>query len=169
MLALLGLVLGWVGTTHIHLSPSLVELLSGVAVPLVVGWLTKLHAASSVKALLNLALSAIAGGLTILTTAKGDVVLSTWLLGMGQVFLYSIVSYYGVWQHTLAPKIQLATPNFGIGAPVPPTTSSGVASRDDILPIDVAEPADAVVAPARPVRSRKAPTKPVATKKRTPK
>lgn len=178
-----------VGSTHWHLNPTELQIASGFAIPLVVGFITKLRASSAVKALLNFLLSAIAGGLTVALAANGDVVGTTWLLGIAQTFVVSIASYYGLWKHTVAPAIAQSTPNFGIGTPQPgyvPTDqygtygSSGVGSPDDVLPgqsqVDVegSEPKDATldqntgvaedVAPAPAVRATKAKT---ATKKST--
>jgi hypothetical protein len=151
MLALLAAV----GDTHWHLNPTILYYLSGMAIPLVVGVITKWKASSAVKAWCNFVLSAIAGGLSVALASNGDVTAVTWVVGIIQTFVVSIASYYGLWKHTVAPAIQQATPNFGIGTPVEDPVPAN--RYNDILPDqsqpplqvdrDVSEPADAVVTP----------------------
>jgi hypothetical protein len=134
--------------TVLKLDPRLLQLGSGILIPLVVGWLTHLHASSKLKAILNFVLSAIAGGLSVALATNGTVVLST--------FITSIVTYYGLWKPTgWAASVQQT--GLDLGAPPAPTS----VGRDDILPgpgpvdPEVAAPADAELPPKSTTRSTK--------------
>lgn len=149
-LGVLAFLAGAIGSTHIHLNPTVLTYASGFLVPLAVGALTKIHASRGLKAVLNLVLSAIAGGLAVAITSNGDVQLSTWIAGITQTFVVSIASYYGLWKPTgVAPAVQQGTATLGIGPSTPPPAQN----RDDILPVqpvvdpEQTEPADAVVPP----------------------
>jgi hypothetical protein len=124
--------------TVLKLDPRLLQIASGVVIPLVVGFITKLHAAKGLKSVLNFLLSAIAGGLSVALASDGNVLLSTWAFGIIQTFVTSIVAYYGLWKPTgVAAAVQVKTANVGIGTQVPP---------------EVPEPANAVVDPPPPPR-----------------
>lgn len=174
-LGVLAFLAGAIGSTHIHLNPTVLTYASGFLVPLAVGVLTKLHASKGLKAVLNLVLSAIAGGLAVALTSNGDVQLSTWLAGIAQTFVVSIASYYGLWKPTgVAPAVQQGTATLGIGSSTPPPAQN----RDDILPgadtrvdPEQREPVDAVVppvdvAPARPAAARKGTSKAAGARKK---
>jgi hypothetical protein len=173
-LGVLAFLAGAIGSTHIHLNPTVLTYASGFLVPLAVGALTKIHASRGLKAVLNLVLSAIAGGLAVALTSNGDVQLSTWIAGIAQTFIVSIASYYGLWKPTgVAPAVQQGTAQFGVG-PAQPQPQA----RDDILPEpnkrvdpEQREPADAVVppvdvAPARPAAARKGTSKAAGARKK---
>lgn len=105
-------------TNHIlQLDVQFLNFAVGVLIPLLVGLLTKLEAPSGLKAVLNLALSAVGGALATAIAAEGNVVLEEWVVGIGMTWLASIVSYSGLWVPTgAAPKVQEATRDFGIGS-----------------------------------------------------
>jgi hypothetical protein len=136
--------------TVLKLDPRLLQIGSGILIPLVVGFITKVHAPKWLKAVLNLVLSAIAGALSTALASNGNVLLSTWALGIIQTFVTSIVSYYGLWKPSgAAAAVQGVAPDSGIGQQHPEQYV-----RDDILPgqppqasPEVPEPADSLVPP----------------------
>lgn len=90
-----------------------IAMVSGIVIPILVGLLTKLRAASGVKAIANAALSAVAGALATVTgdwswSAFGVAALSAWAV--------SVSSYYGLWKPTGASAtVQQATASVGLG------------------------------------------------------
>ncbi len=92
---------------------------SGLIVPLLVGFVTKLRAGSGVKAMLNLVLSAVialvAQAVTdegVFTTESAYAVFATWVVSMA--------SYHGFWRPTgIAGAIAVATRGFGVGPESP--------------------------------------------------
>lgn len=106
---------------------TLVQFLVGVAIPLLVGLVTKARASSAVKGVANTLLSVIAGALTVMIDhgAHFDAHLG---IAAFFVFLASTTSYKTLWKPTgVAAAIQAATANVGVGKeadsspPVPPT------------------------------------------------
>lgn len=91
------------------------SLITGVLIPLLVAALAKAHASSSVKAVLNLGLSAIAGTVgTLLLQSHAN--WQAWLLSVAMTWGTSIVSYYGLHKPTgTAPAVSSATSSVGIG------------------------------------------------------
>lgn len=162
-------VLAAIHDTVLKLDPRLLQLGSGIVIPLVVGWLTHLHASSKLKAILNFVLSAVAGGLSVAFASNGTVLLSTWVFGILQTFITSIVSYYGLWKPTgVAGSVQQG--GLGIGAPGDQSTGAG--SRDDILPggqipTQSPEPADAQLEPSTGIAEDIAPAPAVKSTKST--
>lgn len=89
----------------------------GWLIPLAVGVITKKWASGAVKAISNLALSAITGGIAVAVQADGHVTLTTWLVNIAVTFIQSIVAYYGLWKPSgVAPAVQNVAPGVGIGS-----------------------------------------------------
>lgn len=94
---------------------TIITMLTGVFIPILVGVVTRLHASSGLKAVVNALLSAISGALTaLLDTANINWrhvvvnILLTWIV--------SVATYYGLWKPTTtAQVVQLKTRNIGIG------------------------------------------------------
>lgn len=104
------------------------KFVAGTVVPLLVGLLAKRNASASVKAILNLGLSAIAGALATVIQANGHLDVGAFVTGMGVTWLTSIVSYYGLWKPTgTADRVQELAPNVGIGKP---DVSAGTVTAD---------------------------------------
>lgn len=121
----------------IQVDPQLLAIVGGIVVPLVVGFVTKLHATSAVKAIVNLALSAVTGAIATLTTNGGHI--GNWksfLVSIAVTFGTSIMSYYGFWKPTtVSTQIQNKTANFGIGSGVPtpdPTAANVVVNGNPV-------------------------------------
>lgn len=91
-------------------------MLGGVLVPILVGIVSKCAAPASLKSVLNLVLSGIAG--LVATAQATDGVLSkeaivAWLLALTA----SIATYYGVYKPTgVSGSVQEATAGFGLGS-----------------------------------------------------
>lgn len=98
----------------------LIAMVSGTIIPLLVGVLTKLRAPSSVKAVCNAFLSAIAGALAMFSadefrwTPFAVAAFSSWVV--------SVSTYYGLWKPTgTSASVQQATADVGVG-PVRPAS-----------------------------------------------
>lgn len=90
--------------------------LLGLLVPLAVGVLAKSSASSTIKALLNLGLSAVTGALASYVQAKNGVDLGVFVQGIALTWGISILSYYGLYRPTgTAQTVQAKTASFGIG------------------------------------------------------
>lgn len=89
--------------------------LGGTIVPILVGLVTKLHASSAVKGLVNLVLSAVAG--LIATAIATDGVLTKAAVVAGfMALIASVGTYYGVLKPAgITGAVQRATANKGIG------------------------------------------------------
>lgn len=90
--------------------------LIGVVLPLLTGIVTKANASSSLKAVINAGLSAIAGFLVAVVPGSKiewrDVV-----LGVGLTWAISVATYYGLWKPTgTARSVAMATSKFGLGS-----------------------------------------------------
>ncbi len=93
----------------------------GVLIPLLVALLTKVNASRTVKAVLNLGLSAIAGAVVVAIQASGNINVQNLVVGVGTTWIASIVSYYGVHDPTgSASAVAGIAPNVGLGAPATP-------------------------------------------------
>lgn len=91
------------------------NLLLGVAIPLLVAALTRLRVSSGVKAVANLGLSALAGGLTAVLTTDGAFEFKTLLIGFLTTWGTSILSYYGLHKPTgLVGAVAVQTAGFGL-------------------------------------------------------
>lgn len=92
----------------------LISVLTGVIIPLLVGVLTKMNAASAVKSICNAGLSALG---SVLATMQLDAWSWKWfVISWMSTFTVSIASYYGLWKPTgAAPAVQNATANVGLG------------------------------------------------------
>lgn len=92
-----------------------ISALIGVAIPLLVGLLTKLEAPSGVKAAANALLSALAGVATQVVDAGGTFIPSEAVLSVLLTWVVSVATYYGLWKPTKASEVvQLKTANFGV-------------------------------------------------------
>lgn len=77
----------------------LATLAAGVLIPIVVNIVTKEVASSSVKSVLLLVLSAVAGLATV-AISGGGVVTDAALLNAAVTFVVAVASYYGFWKPT---------------------------------------------------------------------
>lgn len=88
----------------------------GFAVPIVTAIVTTKLASSVVKALITAALGVIAGLISAAIEANGNIDISVWVVTIGQSLVIAWASYYGFWKPSqIAPNLQTATKNFGIG------------------------------------------------------
>jgi len=118
LMMLTAVVLALIRHTAVHLDIGLINTLTGFVIPLVVGLVTHAKAPRWLKSVMNALLSAIAGGLAVALSANGTVQLSTWLVSIAQTFVISVATYYGLWKPSgVAPAVQSASANFGIGGP----------------------------------------------------
>lgn len=89
--------------------------LGGTIVPILVGLVTKLHASSAVKGLVNLVLSAIAG-LVATAIATDGVLTKTAVVAGFMALVASVGTYYGVLKPVgVTGAVQRSTANVGIG------------------------------------------------------
>lgn len=95
-------------------STQVITVLSGLVIPLLVGVLAKLEASSTVKAVLNFGLSALAGALGELT---GDAfVWADFVMAFGLTWATSVATYYGLWKPTgTSEAVQVKTAGVGVG------------------------------------------------------
>lgn len=105
----------------IELDVTVLAFLAGTVIPLLTALITKLRASSGVKAVCNLVLSVIAGGVAHLIANEGA---STWMelvTAMVAVYLASGVSYQNLWKPTgVTLKIGETTSTKGIGSEIKP-------------------------------------------------
>lgn len=93
---------------------TLLALLTGVIVPLLVGLLTKLNASSSVKAFVNLGLTALGSALATVNDAAFD--WKVFAINFGVAWAVSVGSYYGFYKPTgTADKVAAIAPEVGVG------------------------------------------------------
>lgn len=92
----------------------LISVLTGFVIPLLVGLLSKLNAAKSLKAVLNFGLSALASVLA--TVIPEQFTWSAFLVTFAMTWVSSVATYYGLWKPTqTAQVIQVKTANMGVG------------------------------------------------------
>lgn len=85
--------------TEISLTPLVVTMLSGLVIPILVGYITKSGAAPQVKQVATILLAGVAALLTSSTLADGSAVFSLeTLLLAAMAWLVSIASYLGVYR-----------------------------------------------------------------------
>lgn len=87
----------------------------GTACPILTAIVTKEALPPWAKALVNSFLACLAGLLAVAIQAKGHIDLYAWVLAIGNALVLAWASYATFWRPTIAPKIQAATSNFGIG------------------------------------------------------
>lgn len=125
VLALLALVLAAAATvtgTLVQLDPLIVALIGGTLIPIATGILTKLDAASGIKAAVALVLSAAVGIGATIVAQEGTFDWKVVLISFGAAFAANLTSYLGVYKPiTGQPPLSKATKNFGLGKPQPPT------------------------------------------------
>lgn len=89
-------------------------LLTGIIVPLLVGFLSKLNASSGIKAVLNLGLTALGTALVTLNQVSWD--WKTFAVNFSIGWAVSVATYYGFYKPTnIAGTVAEKTPNFGVG------------------------------------------------------
>lgn len=94
---------------------SYISALVGVAIPLLVGLLTKLDAPSGVKAAANALLSAFAGVATQVVEAGGTFIPGEAVASVVLTWVVSVATYYGLWKPTKTSEVvQVKTANFGV-------------------------------------------------------
>lgn len=99
----------------IRLDVPMLNLLLGVGIPLLVAALTRLRVSSGVKAVANLGLSALAGGVAAAVLADGAVEVKTVVLGFLATWGTSILTYYGLHKPTgLVGLVAAQTAGFGV-------------------------------------------------------
>lgn len=109
----------------VQLDVRLLSLLGGLVVPLLTAVATKRLAHPALKSLVTLVLSVIAGAVAVATQANGVVVTDQWVDGIVTTFISAIASYYGFWKpSTIAPRLQQATANVGLGSNNPDSVVS---------------------------------------------
>lgn len=99
-----------------NLDPTTVSLVLGVALPLLVGVITKSHASGRVKSVILALLSAISGGISQAVTDTGSALLSQQtLVTIALSWVVAVATYYGLYKPTgTAEVVQTKTANFGI-------------------------------------------------------
>lgn len=102
--------------TTITLSAAIVTFITGTAIPIVTGVITKLTAPSWVKVVVHFVLSTVAGVLTSSLQLDGTAVISkvTVLLVLSN-WAIGLTTYQGALKKTVAPTINVTTRNVGIG------------------------------------------------------
>lgn len=103
-------------TDYLSLDAATVARLLGLLVPVLVAFLTKQYASSTLKGVVNLVASAILGGVTYLVAENGDYDWRGFVNGGLDVFVVSVVSYHAVLKQKVAPAVAAKTRNFGLGA-----------------------------------------------------
>lgn len=94
-----------------------IAMVTGLAIPLLVGLLSKINASSGLKGVLNAVLSATAGVLATVTQVD-SANLRDFVIAMGSTWIVSVASYYGLWKPTgVAGTVIQATARFGVGSP----------------------------------------------------
>lgn len=126
MLALLTLVaaVASVTGTIVQLDPLVVALIGGTLIPIATGVLTKLEAASGVKAAVALVLSAAVGVAATIVAQDGSFDWKVVLISFGAAFAANLTSYLGVYRPIGKPYPPLAgvTKGWGLGTPTDPGT-----------------------------------------------
>lgn len=145
--------------------PQTLTRMLGIAIPILVGVVSKKVASQGLKATLNALLSAIGGSLIYLFAADGALNAAGFVNAVINTFLVSIATYYGVWKPTgLAGTVAEKTANFGIGpSPVLETEDKGAENPPEAAgdPIPVVEPEpQLLVPPLPPVKKAAARKKP---------
>lgn len=136
------------------------NLVSGTVIPLLVGLVTKKVAAQGLKAVLNAALSAIAGALSVAIAANGHILLGAVVTSMLTTFIASTAVYYGVWKPTgVAGTVADVAPHFGLGTPPLPDMETEDVGDESVEAepqpvLEQGEPADAGDTP-KPKATRK--------------
>lgn len=110
--------------TSVTVDVAVLGLMIGTLIPIVTRVITNSNASSSLKSIVNLVLSVLAGGAAALLQANGTLTLVELITAMGAVFLSSGVSYSHLWKPTgVTEAIGNKTASFGIGGS---TSESGV-------------------------------------------
>lgn len=101
------------GTTYV-LTPLMATMLTGLVLPFVVAFATKVSASATTKSIIGVVLAFVAAVVERATLADGTAVFTAGLLvDLGAVYVPQIVSYLGVYSH------------FNINAKIAPTVGLG--------------------------------------------
>lgn len=91
--------------------------LAGLVVTMLTSLVTKSRATSTVKALVNLALAALAGVITTIAANTGDLRVAELVFGFVFTYLTSLGAYFGLTSKTpIDATIRSIAPNAGIGS-----------------------------------------------------
>lgn len=105
-------------SSTIHLTPTVMSILSAAVVPLLVGLVTKYKASSGLKAILFLALSAVSALVSQVVAASGTFTLEALLKSFAITFGLGIAAHYGLYKPSGVSEKLL--PEKGVGTPVTP-------------------------------------------------
>lgn len=96
------------------------SLIAGTIVPLLVGLVTKLHASSQVKAVVNVVLSCVTGAVAFLVTNSGKARWQELVAAALAAYVASGNSYQNLWTKVGATQaVQRSTAEFGLGNNTP--------------------------------------------------
>lgn len=116
---MLALLIAAAVTHHdITVSTQVLAWILGTACPILTALITKENLPSGVKAVVNSVLAVIAGLLAVAIKADGHIDLYAWLLAIGNALVLAWASYASLWKHVVAPTVEKATADFGIGPAV---------------------------------------------------
>lgn len=100
----------------VHLDVGILTFIVAVALPLVVGIVTKSTASPRLQAMMLLSLSLVAAAIQRLIETNGVVNLKTFLANFAVTWLIAMGTYLGFLKPTgVGSKVQNVAPNFGIG------------------------------------------------------
>lgn len=106
---------------------TVITFIVGSVIPLIVGFLTKLKASSSVKAMANIVLSIIAGAGSVLIAAEGSITWKNLVTSVFTTLISSGLTYNNIWKPTgVAAKVSNIAPGTGLGAEVEKSPGSGL-------------------------------------------
>jgi small basic protein len=89
-------------------------LLTGVIIPLIVALLTKINASPTVKAIVNLGLSALSG--LLVTVNQTNFQWKSFAVNFAFTWVVSIATYYGLWKPTgTSETVAKVAPEVGLG------------------------------------------------------
>jgi hypothetical protein len=98
------------------LSAAAVTIITGQALPILVGIVTKASLSSAWKAVLHGLLSVVAGAVVVATQLDGTAVFSkVTLVDALVVWISGMATYAGFLSKTISPKVNAATADFGVG------------------------------------------------------
>lgn len=102
---------------------SVLAMIAGLIIPVITGVVTTKLASSPLKAVVTAVLAIVAGVVATAIEHSGSIDVSDAAIAIFQAAVVAWASYAGFWKPTtIAPQVQSATPDFGIGKR---TTSDG--------------------------------------------
>lgn len=100
----------------IQVDTTVLAFLAGTVVPLLVALVTKLESSSRIKAVANLVLSMVTGGIAYLVAHEGDGNVLDLIAAMIAVYLASGVAHHNLWKPTgVTNATQRKTASVGVG------------------------------------------------------